>query len=153
MKKNARISMVGNTDNADLEPMCGNGFVIGSVDEVNGDGAKEILGFAPTQHELIQVVKYWVNRELDIRWFTFITGQTGSTERRVVHFALRRIGRIGDVLGAEDVDKAIEEAAEEFSKPLDQHLLQVFWKGDAAEWETVQEETWKKINSEQKSTS
>ena len=41
-----------NTDNEWLRPMGNQEVIIGLVDEVNGEGAREIPGFVATRHEL-----------------------------------------------------------------------------------------------------
>lgn len=139
MKEDEKIHVVGNKDNANLGPMPVNGFVIGAVDEINGKGGEEIPGFIPTRDELLPIVKYWFKQILDLRWFYFNTGGTGSTEWRLNVFADRRISRIASLLGEEDVNQAIDEVYIQFRE--DQHdnmrLWQIFRKGNQAQRDFV----------------
>lgn len=132
--------IVTNCDNKDLMPFGGNGCIVGYVDEINGRGAEEVAGFLPTRHELIMLVKYWAERILDDEYFYFLYAQTGSTETRRLPFAGRRIKRIQELLGAEDVSKAVEEAHEEYKykNRIDPEEWRIFTSGDDAEWERFQ---------------
>jgi hypothetical protein len=129
-----------NSDNQHLMPLTGNGLIIGSVDEVNGRGAEEITSFVPTRHELIVIVKYWAEQTLSNRYFEFVYAQTGSSEIRLRAFANRRIARIEDILGAEAIDKALEEAQEGYKKEhnIDPEEWRIFTSGTPEEWDTFQ---------------
>ena len=107
--------IVTNSDNELLMPIGG----CGSVDEDNGPGAEEIQGFVPTRHELIQIVKYWANVELDLNYFMFFHSTTGSDLLRQTSFAQRRIGRIAKILGEDEVRKAIDGVYTKFEKDLE----------------------------------
>ena len=78
--------------------------------------------FVPTRHELIQLVKYWYGRLLDVDWYWFLYALTGSIEVRLRVFAYRRIGRAATAIGQEAVNRAIEEVREEFRKSTDKRL-------------------------------
>ncbi len=83
MSENEKYKVVANKDNESLHAWGNKNFTIGSVDEVNGAEAVEVPDFAPTRHELIQIVKNWAKKRLDNAWFFFLTRQTGSTEWRI----------------------------------------------------------------------
>ncbi len=102
--------IVRNKDNNHLLPLGGPGVVIGFVDEVNGPGAAEIPDFVPTRHELLELVKYWETERLVIMWSWGMYGLTGSSETRVEPYGRRRIARIEELLGGEEVRKASDEA-------------------------------------------
>ncbi len=104
--------IVTNSDNDWLEPMWGCGF----VDEVNGPGAEEIQGFVPTRDELIQIVKYWTEVELDLNFFMFIHSYIESHLLSERGFAYRRIGRIAKILCEDEVSKARLEVVRVFDK-------------------------------------
>jgi hypothetical protein len=90
-------------------------MVVGYVDEVNGNDAAEVSGFAPTRRELLQLVEYWKLVALKIEfWEWFITGVVGSSDRRLREFALCRIDRIWKLLGKEEVRPAIDRVYAEF---------------------------------------
>lgn len=129
-----------NADNDYLGPFGGNGLTIGLVDEVAGEGATEVPEFVPTRHELLQLVKYWERRYLELEHFFFWSGQSGSTDIRVKPYANRRIARIAKLIGDEDVSRAIDEVWSEFAEqnPRD---WDVFLNGDEKQWKEVQEKT------------
>ena len=107
MSENEKYKVVANKNNESLHAWGNKNFTIGSVDEVNGAEAVEVPDFAPTRHELIQIVKYWAKKRLDNAWFFFLTSQTGSTEWRINLFAARRIYRIEEILGEDEVKKLL----------------------------------------------
>jgi len=57
---------VRNADNEWLGSFGGSGLRIGAVDEVNGSGAAEVVGFIPTRHELLELARYWANVAVEI---------------------------------------------------------------------------------------
>jgi hypothetical protein len=89
---------VQNSDNEWLEPVAG---MIGHVSEVNGKGAQEVQGFAPTRHELKQLYLYWAKRKVDLDLLMFRYDTVGSDWLRISSLAGRRLGRIERLLGAE----------------------------------------------------
>lgn len=142
---------MSNADNEWLGPLTTGRFVIGSVDQVNGRGAEEVPNFVPTRYELVQLAKHWAREDLEISWFWFVYGSTGSTETRVKSFARRRINRIAAVLGGDEVDKAIEEVHVLFREGLhDQTLWDIYCNGDESQWREVREQSWRIIESQDK---
>ena len=130
-----------NSDNDGLLPGGDEKVFIGCVDEVNGAGAVEVNEFVPTRHEVMQLVKYWYLRYLENRFYYFIYRGEGSTEIRVNPFARRRIDRAAEVIGAEAVEAAIEEAREEFKGKInDDRLWNIFENGTQEQWDQVVEE-------------
>jgi hypothetical protein len=99
-----------NGDKDDLQPGGEGMFAISYVDAVNGGAAQETPEFVPTRHELIQLARYWHRRCLDNKW-SFIAGPSASAEIRVGPYAERRIARIKELVGKEEVDDAIEECS------------------------------------------
>jgi hypothetical protein len=87
----------------------GNGVYIGYVSEVNGPDSVEMPEFVPTRYELLQLAKYWATLALDLQFDFFLYAQTGSSEYRLDAFARRRVGRIAEILGREQVDKLIDQ--------------------------------------------
>ena len=115
------------------------------MDEVNGPGAEEIWGFTPTHHELIQIVKYWTEVWLDLDYFMFLHSQTGSDWLRKSHFAHRRVGRIAEILGADEVKKNIDEVYAEFGKTGNKRYWDIFLNGTEEQREEIQEEIQRKL--------
>jgi hypothetical protein len=120
-------------------------FVIGYVEEVNGPGAVEIPGFVATRHELIQLVKYWATVEIERDFDWFVYQGTGSSELRRRAFARRRIARIAEALGEEEVAKAVREAHSEFAKGIDPRTWNIFLNGTPEEREALQGEIWREM--------
>jgi len=58
----------------------------------------------------------------------------------IAAFSSRRIARIAELLGEEEVKRAIDEAREEFSRRLDPRRWDIFLHGDKEQWRPVQEE-------------
>lgn len=143
-----QIKVVRNSDNESLMPRGGNGLVVGYVDRVNGRGAEEINGFTPTRNELIELVKYWYGVLLDNRYFSFLYAQSGSREIRENPYAQRRIDRLAEALGHEDVDKAIAETEAEFSENLNPEHWEIFKHGDKAQWAAFQDQIQREIDIE-----
>lgn len=144
--KDARV--IRNADNEYLEPWGSRGLIIGYVDEVNGDGAQEIPGFVVTRHELIELVKYWTKRAIDIQYFWFCHEQVGSTDMRVEPFARRRVTRIARLIGQDEAAEAIEQAYEEYAASFqDCRAFTVFCHGTAEERKALHDE-FRKIGKE-----
>ena len=136
---------VANVDNHYLKPLAGGPFAIGCVDEVNGAGAKEIPQFLATRHELIELVKYWTKRALDSEFWVFLTGQIGSTDMRVRPFAYRRISRIADVIGEDEIRKVVDEAKNEFGKSQDAKAWDIFLHGMSEQRQQFQAEFYSQL--------
>jgi hypothetical protein len=137
---------VKNADNEWLGAVHAGPFVIGRIDEVNGSGAEEVP-FAPTKHELIQLVKYWTRTAFDIEYWWFLYQQYGSAESRQQSFAWRRINRIASAIGEADVKKAIDEITEELIK--ENEGWRVFLRGTREEREALQREIERKMRSDE----
>jgi hypothetical protein len=147
MKEIRRI--VKNADNEACMPIGDESCVIGYVDEVNGNSAAEVSGFVPTRHELIQLVEYWERKALETEFWWFLYGQVGSSETRLRAFARRRVNRIWDLLGEEEVQQAIDRVYAEVGKDVDPKLWDVFLHGDEAQRRAVQEESWRQMEKEE----
>ncbi len=134
MSDTEKIVVAVNKDSEWLEPMWGCGF----VDEVNGLGAEEIRDFIPTRHELIQLVKYWAEVEIDLSYFMFVYNQTGSDWLRKTSFAGRRIGRIARLMGDDEVKKAIDELKAKLCK--ESKGMDIYLNGSEVERAALREE-------------
>ena len=108
------MSRTLNADSQDLQPLKAGPFIIGSVDDVNGLGACDVLEFTATRAELLELATYWATTYPDNWYFVFAYEQMGSTERRLCAYAERRVSRIVDLLG-DDAVKAVQEASKEFA--------------------------------------
>jgi hypothetical protein len=115
------------------------------VSEVNGPDSAEMPEYVPTRHELLQLAKYWATLALDLQFDFFLYGQTGSSEYRRDAFAKRRIGRIAEILGREDIDKVIDQVYEEYGKKQDARAWTIFMTGTPEEQEAFQDEIQRRI--------
>src|SRR5689334_19229492 len=86
-----------NSDNEFLMPSGSSRVVIGTVDEVNSEGAQEVHGFVATRYELLELTRHWQRKVLDLEFFEFFNGQYGSSTMRIVNFGKRRISRIAEL--------------------------------------------------------
>jgi len=105
-----------------------------------GEGGSEVPGFIPLKHELLQLVKYWVEEDLRGQWWRFTTGWIGRFESNISALACARIGEIKALIGTNEVTKAVEEAQERFKAEQDERLWEIFVNGDMDQWMAVQEE-------------
>jgi hypothetical protein len=85
-------------------------------------GERLIAGFRPTDADLLAIVRFRFQEELEIHYH----GQAGSDESATLIWALRRIGQIAELLGEEPVKKAIKEAQNEFWRGRDPEVRRMF---------------------------
>jgi len=121
-------------------------FVVGYVDEVNGYNSAVVPDFVPTRYELIELAKYWATIALDLRFDYFLYTQTGSSEWRRDAFASRRVGRIGEILGQDEINKVIDQVYEEYGKKQDARAWAIFMNGTPEEQKAFQDEVQRKIS-------
>src|ERR1700722_904924 len=73
-----------------------------------------------TQDELIHLVKYWVKKAIDDRYFIFWGQCFGGSDLRRIDFDWQRVNELALILGEvethEAVKKAYEEAAQDFRR-------------------------------------
>jgi len=124
--------------NADNEYL--GGPLVDHLTTITGQGGTEVPEFIPTRHELLQLVKYWEREDLFYKWRNFVTSSDGDADYVIAAFSSRRIARIAELLGEEEVKRAIDEAREEFSRRLDPRRWDIFLHGDKEQWRPVQEE-------------
>ena len=108
------------------------GASIGFVDSIHGEDGSEVPDFAPTKHELTQLVKYWARRHTEIEFPCRAMGISGSSEMRESAYASARINRIEKLLGEEEVRRAVDEAEAEFARDVDASDWDAFCRGDYA---------------------
>ena len=111
------IPVIRNRDNEDFQPIIVGRFVVGHVENVNGDGAREVPEYIPTRSELLELLKYWESEYLRTRYWLYATAQTGSTEIRLIPYARRRVDRIVELLG-DDAVAVMQDARREFAAGL-----------------------------------
>ena len=109
------------------------------LDEVNVPLEEEFQDFTPTRDELIQLVKFWAATRLNLCYNIFEIGVIGRREIRLIPFASRRIDRITIILGKNVVNRAIEEAHEEFKKNgnISDREWDIFWNGTPEQREEI----------------
>ncbi len=110
-------------------------FCIGYVDEVNGPGAIAVPEFTVSRHELLVLLKYWAEIEVDNSFFPFCCQQSGSDWSRKRAFAGKRVYRIAEALGDDKlVKEALDQVHEAYAKEQDGLAWKVF-TGKATEQE------------------
>ena len=114
-------------------------FTVGYVDEVNGPDSVEMPEFVPTRYELIQLAKYWANIAIDLNFYCFVMGGEGTSDLRLQAFAKRRVGRIGKILGTEEINKIVDQAHEEYGRKQDPRAWAIFTNGTPEEKEAFQD--------------
>lgn len=113
----------------DVMPRQAGPFVIGFVDEIAGQGG-EVVAAELIHEELLELVRHWEMRILDIDYSYFLCDDTGSTEIRLQPYASRRIDRIANCIGTEAVQSAVKEAVAQFSADIPPKLWQMFLKDE-----------------------
>ncbi len=113
-------------------------WVIGRVDEVNGQGAIAEPEFTASRYELFVLLKHWAEIDLGIEFDWFFTEQPGSSDSRRKAFAGRRITRIAEALADEEsVREAIEKVHEAFAKGAHSLGWKVFTQKASADEERL----------------
>ena len=110
--KDSHAPSVKNADNQHLGGDCW-------VDEVNGPGATEVPDFVPTRHELVQLVRFWMEKKLRYEFTEELCfAHSSPSGLRQAGFAWRRIQHIGRFLGREKTREAIGLACRDFGKKV-----------------------------------
>jgi hypothetical protein len=136
---NELLDVRGN-DGELLGPMKAGPFLIGCVDEVNGQGAQEVSGYPLTRHELLILVRHWYEADLDNDIFCFLHQCSGSREIRIGPYASRRLARIKAILGEDAVQKVVDQVLAEMRKDLGAETWQIITEGTEEERDRLQEE-------------
>jgi hypothetical protein len=115
------LNRVPNGANRDTEGLgtvlvSGGAFIIGSVDEINGAGGKEVSEFVATRHELEQLAKYWAIERLEHDFWFFVCQQSGSSDWRRSVYIDRRLGRLREILGPEAMETIWKDSIASFRK-------------------------------------
>jgi len=152
MKDDKTIGTVINADSNPVIALENEMFVADYVEEVNGPLAVEVQDFAPTRHELIQLVKYWAKDLIEVQYDGFFIGPEFSIDLRLDAFPRKRISRIAEVLGEEAVRQAIDQVYAEIGEKQDQRLKSLweeFLNGNREQWDEVLGETHKALEETQ----
>lgn len=78
---------------------------IGHVDHVNGEGSEPVPEYPITRHELIRLARYWFEVVIGNNEAFEETGATGSTEWRETEYGERRLHRIAEILGDDEMNE------------------------------------------------
>ena len=132
-------------DAQNLGPIPVRGVMLGAVDMIVGEGGLEVPEFVVTKQELLELARYWAT-EITERDFTFfLYGSTGSSEVHSQVFAHRRLNRIRNLIGQDEVAKAFTQAELDFAKRVDQHAWQIFMTGTETEQEDFRNKIQEKV--------
>ena len=88
-------------------------ITIGFVEEIHGEQGRPVPEYLPTKHELTILAAHWAKQVIKIEqgWAeTEAVGckSVGSDEIRIRLYALDRLAKIADLIGAEAVRAALE---------------------------------------------
>jgi hypothetical protein len=123
-------------DNEALEPLRVGNCIIDLCPEINGSDAVACPEYIPTQHELLQLARYWYDTLLGIHLDWFFLAVSGSYESRMLAYAGRRLDRIAKVIGQEATDKVVAEVDTEYQERMGADW-EIFIRGDDEEREMV----------------
>lgn len=135
-------------DSAGLGPLCVSPFTVGLVDIIAGKGGVEVAGFVATKDELLQLARYWATEILNLDFTYFLYQCTGSSEWRTSLFARRRLDRIADLIGTQEVSNAFNEAEQAFARTVERRAWRIFKSGSPEERERFQEEVQERMASD-----
>jgi len=103
---------------------------IGFVDEISGTGAAECPTFVATHKELLELARYWARELLHCETYCFLYGYSGSSEWRLIEYANRRLERIADILGDDNVKAIFTEVEAEFRTKWGEPAWELYKSGD-----------------------
>jgi hypothetical protein len=115
------------------------------VYDITGDGGVEV-SFVPTKNEVLQLARYWATEIITLDFYFFLYGQTGSEEWRTYLFAERRLNRISQLVGEEEVRNAFKDAEETFGKARLPQDWKVFKEGSEEEQRLYRDKVWEEID-------
>jgi hypothetical protein len=92
-----------------------------------------------TQRELIHLVKYWVRKAIDDRYFIFWGQCFGNSDLRCIDFDWQRVDEIAQILGEEETDKAVKKAYEETAHEYERNDWILFHYGTRDEQRAYQD--------------
>jgi hypothetical protein len=131
-------SVGSNRDTDGLGTVVAGPFVVGRVDEINGEDGKEVTEFVACRHELKQLAEYWSLERIEHDFNWFICQSTGSREWRWSVYIDRRLNRLSELLGPEAMPKILTGAVASFRKQrpkLTDEDWRIFTGGTEAEQE------------------
>jgi hypothetical protein len=82
-----------------------------------------------TKDEVIHLVKYWVKKAIEDRYFIFWGECFGSSDLRRIDFDWKRVNEIAQILGKEETDRAVKKAYEEVAQDFNRSNWIVFRYG------------------------
>jgi hypothetical protein len=120
---------------------------IGYVDEVNGAESDLVEGYPLARFELLELARHWAREQLEIRIFWFLHAQTSSSESRTLAYAQRRLNRIEELLGGDEVRRVIDEVEGEARRRIGDRYWDVFKSGDSKARKEVQDEVQQQLDA------
>lgn len=135
-------SLGSNRDTDGLGTVVAGPFVVGRVDEINGEDGKEVTEFMATRHELKQLAEYWVLERIEHDFDWFVCQCTGSSDWRWSAYINRRLNRLSEILGPEAMCKVHAHAVQSFRKSrpkISDEDWRIFTKGTEAEQDAWRE--------------
>jgi hypothetical protein len=90
----------------------------------------EVPGFVATKSEILQLVRYWAKKIIDLDFVFFLYGSTGSFEWRTNEFANRRLNTISKLIGEEEVNKAFRRQRGYCQRGRSGNLEDIYGRGE-----------------------
>ena len=104
-------------------------------------GPVEVTGLVPTRHELATLAQFWMLEVIDYSFSVFVYGQLSGRESRRRAFGIRQLERIEQLIGKDEIAKAVDAAYKEYGERLaiPEHL-RVFSEGSPVELNALKAE-------------
>lgn len=103
-------------ESAACGPIVGKGYIIGHIDNINGEGA-QLVNWTPTRAELRVLGLHYLERYYSVQQ-TYAMGTSGSWEWRESTFSWQRFISIANALGEETIIPEWDAYIEEQEKSL-----------------------------------
>jgi hypothetical protein len=113
--------------------------------DIDDEGIREFRGFAPCRHELLILLKHWIEVSIDITFFWFCGGLVNSSNHRNLQFATKRISKITYALNDVEANtKTLKNVEEAYGKGVDPLAWKVFTGNASPEEKAAFEEEQKR---------
>jgi hypothetical protein len=117
-------------DREGLEPLRGGRVVIGCVDEVNGRDSIEHPEYHPSRYELMILARHWSKEYLELSWFCWFHETSGSDLYRRSIYYQRRLDRLENILGKEEMAQIVKSVEDEWVKECGEEGLAALKRND-----------------------
>jgi hypothetical protein len=110
----------------DKEEQMAKKLIVNNLDRDNPDLSP--IRDRRTINKMLTLVKAWTQEARHLEFCRFAFATSGGGEARRLQWALYRIGCVRGLLGAEVVEKAVDEATQDFGKTIDPRVWEIFMR-------------------------